>query len=57
MLGLLPAQGTPPSIRICEGPGHADLASHRLDNSADPQIQEGPGPNTDTQTAPETSPP
>ena len=58
VLRLLQPQGHLPSIRICEGPGHADLASHRLDSvtllTTDP---EGPGPNTDTQTAPETSPP
>ena len=55
---LLQPQGHLPSIRLCEGPGHADLSSHRLDSitllTTDP---EGPGPSTDTQTAPETSPP
>ena len=32
VLRLLQPQGHLPSIRICEGPGHADLASHRLDS-------------------------
>lgn len=58
VLRLLQPQGHLPGIRLCEGPGHADLASHRLDSitllTTDP---EGPRPNTDTQTAPETSPP
>lgn len=58
MLGLLQPQGHLPSTRLYEGPGHADLASRRLDSitllTTDP---EGPGPNMDTQTAPETSPP
>lgn len=58
VLGLLQPQGHLPSTRLCEGPGHTDLASHRLDSitllTTDP---EGPGPNMDTQTALETSPP